>query len=47
MVVEYFCGSKHLPGIALAATILFSLLLNRLVADPIDRYRQKRVLTGR
>lgn len=43
MLVEYFCGKKHLPAIALGATILFCLALNRFVADPIDRFRQKRV----
>lgn len=47
MVVEYFCGRRHLPAIALAATIVFCLALNRLVADPIERYRQRRVLAGR
>ncbi|WP_300161780.1 acyltransferase [Solidesulfovibrio sp.] len=47
MVAEYFLGKKHLPVVALAATILFCLALNRLVADPIERYRQKRVLRGR
>uniref|UniRef100_I2Q0N6 Putative acyltransferase n=1 Tax=Desulfovibrio sp. U5L TaxID=596152 RepID=I2Q0N6_9BACT len=44
MVVEYFFGKRHLPVIALGATILFCLALNRLVADPIERFRQKRVL---
>ena len=43
MVAEYFMGKKHLPLVALCATILFSLALNRLVADPIERYRQLRV----
>ena len=47
MLAEYFFGKRLLPVIALAATIGFSLLLNRFVSDPIDRYRQKRVLTGR
>lgn len=43
MVAEYFLGKKHLPVVALAATILFCLALNRLVADPIERFRQVRV----
>jgi len=47
MVAEYFCGKRHLPLLALAATILLSLALNRLMADPIERFRQKRVLRGR
>jgi peptidoglycan/LPS O-acetylase OafA/YrhL len=47
MVAEYFCGRNHLPEIALTATILLSLALNRLVADPIERFRQKRVLASR
>lgn len=46
MVVEYYCGKRHLPVIALTATILFCLAINRLVADPIERFRQKRVLRG-
>ncbi|WP_428568575.1 MAG: acyltransferase family protein [Solidesulfovibrio sp. DCME] len=43
MVAEYCLGKKHLPVVALAATILFCLALNRLVADPIERLRQRRV----
>lgn len=44
MVVEYFCGKTYLPQISLVATILVCLALNRLVADPIESFRQKRVL---
>ena len=47
MVAEYFCGKRHLPLVVLAGTIVFCLALNRLVADPIERFRQKRVLLGR
>jgi peptidoglycan/LPS O-acetylase OafA/YrhL len=47
MVAEYACGRAHLPVIALTATVVVSLALNRLVADPIERYRQRRVLASR
>ncbi|MHC1789464.1 acyltransferase family protein [Solidesulfovibrio sp.] len=47
MVVEYAWGRAHLPVAALAATILVSLALNRFVADPIERFRQRRVLLRR
>lgn len=47
MVVEYACGRSHLPLIALVATVAVSLALNRFVADPIEGYRQRRVLRGR
>lgn len=44
MVVEYYLGKRHLPVMALAATVLFCLALNRFVTDPIERFRQRRVL---
>lgn len=47
MVVEYACGRTRLPIIALVATVAVSWLLNRFVADPIEGYRQRRVLRGR
>jgi peptidoglycan/LPS O-acetylase OafA/YrhL len=47
VVVEYACGRSHLPVIALVAAIAVSLALNRLVADPIEGYRQRRVLQSR
>lgn len=47
MVVEYACGRTRLPVIALVATVAVSWLLNRFVADPIEGYRQRRVLRGR
>ena len=47
MVVEYACGRTHLPVIALLGTVAVSLALNRLVADPIEGFRQRRVLRSR
>ncbi len=47
MLVEYFGGRPHLPVLALTATVLFCLALNRLVTDPLERYRQRRVLAAR
>lgn len=47
MAVEYACGRTHLPIIALAVTVAVSLALNKLVADPIERIRQRRVLASR
>ena len=44
MVVEYFCGRHQLPLLALGATVVLCLGLNRFVADPIERLRQERVL---
>ncbi|MYL83052.1 acyltransferase family protein [Desulfovibrio aerotolerans] len=47
LMVEYACGRAHLPAIALIATVAVSWLLNRFVADPIEGYRQRRVLRSR
>ena len=47
LLTEYFSGPKHLPILTLIGTVLFCLALNKLVADPIERYRQKRVLASR
>ncbi len=47
LLVEYWFGARYLPVLSVAATVLVCLVLNRLVADPIERYRQKRVLVGR
>jgi len=47
MAVEYACGRTHLPVVALVVTVVASLALNRLVADPIERIRQRRVLASR
>ena len=44
VLVEYWGGRKHLTAIALVVTVAFCLLLNRFVADPIERLRQERVL---
>lgn len=47
MALEYAFGRAHLPALALAATVAASLALNKLVAEPIERLRQRRVLAGR
>jgi len=47
VVVEYAGVRAHLPVVALVATVAVSWLLNRFVADPIERYRQRRVLRSR
>ncbi|EFL51236.1 acyltransferase 3 [Solidesulfovibrio fructosivorans JJ]] len=47
MVIEYFHGKRDLPLVALAATTVFCLALNRYVSAPIERLRQERVLRRR
>lgn len=47
MVVEYAWGRAHLPVIALVGTVAVSYALNRFVSDPIEGYRQRRVLRSR
>jgi len=47
LLIEYFYGSRNLPLVALAATIVFCLGLNLLVTTPLERLRQERVLRSR